>query len=93
MVHIEKILGLDITIVQSVATAASGDGPTVAGTLLAILSGLNDVHVGAGPEEVPLAPLQGLPEKPDGAVLALQVGGDVHHVGLSSEVRICFIRH
>ncbi len=54
-------------------------------TILTVLAGLHDVHVGAGPEEVALAPLQGLSDEADGAVGALQVVGDVDQVSLGTE--------
>jgi len=57
----------------------------VAETVFAVFAGLHDVHVGAGPEKVALAPLQGLPDETDRAVVALQVVGDVDQVGLGPE--------
>ena len=52
---------------------------------LLVLSGGDDVHVGAGPEVVAFAPLQGLADQPDGAVGARQLRGEFDHAGLGAE--------
>jgi hypothetical protein len=48
------------TIVESVTPAASCDRSSVSGTILPVLSALDDVDVGARPKQIALAPLQSL---------------------------------
>ena len=74
-----------LTVVKSIATASSGIRFSVSETIFPVFAGLHDVHIGTGPEEVALAPLQGLPYEADCAVGALQVVRDVDQVSLGPE--------
>ena len=69
-----------LTIKTFVTATPAGQGPPVAGAGLGVLAA--DVDVGAGPELVLAAPLEGLADEADGAVLAGEVGGKVQAVTL-----------